>query len=390
MTLPTESDSAVTRLIIVFTLLASLAGITLGFRYYCKHRYAKQLGVDDLLLGISYLILTAAAICTAVASRHGFGQHIWTIPRVTEAITAARIVFIGGAFVFFGIALAKTSICLTLYNIARRKWQRWALVFVAASVLVTKLLSGIFIFVSCTPVQKRWNPMVEGSCWDINVLCRYWSFSGAWSAVTDFALVVLPWCIIWHLQVKKIEKIVLGFVLSLGLLTGIVAAIKTTYIKASDLENDFTYAAADLVIWESAELAVAIIAVSIPFGRLAVQDYFRRKRARFTGNTTSQANGTRSTQPATSESTMVRRDVNNADDEMPLARCQLKAKANDGVRSSTVSLEQFLREAPKMPGAWRESGIMLTREVSVGRHRDDGSEQELGCRAWSPPPPSNV
>lgn len=29
---------------------------------------------------------------------------------------------------------------------------------------------------------------------------------------------VLPWCIIWHLQVKKIEKIVLGFVLSLGLL----------------------------------------------------------------------------------------------------------------------------------------------------------------------------
>ncbi|EGO55274.1 hypothetical protein NEUTE1DRAFT_123728 [Neurospora tetrasperma FGSC 2508] len=135
MTLPTESDSAVTRLIIVFTLLASLAGITLGFRYYCKHRYAKQLGVDDLLLGVSYLILTAAAICTAVATRHGFGQHIWTIPRVTEAITAARIVFIGGAFVFFGIALAKTSICLTLYNIARRKWQRWALVFVAASVL---------------------------------------------------------------------------------------------------------------------------------------------------------------------------------------------------------------------------------------------------------------
>lgn len=87
---------------------------------------------------------------------------------------------------------------------------------------------------------------------------------------------------------------------------------------------------------------------------------------------------------------MVRRDVNNADDEMPLARRQLKAEANGGVRSSTVSLEQFLREAPKMPGAWRESGIMLTREVSVGRHRKDGSEQELGCRAWSPPPPSNV
>lgn len=55
MTLRTESDSAITRLIIVFALLASLAGLTLGFRYYCKHRYAKQLGIDDLLLGISYV-----------------------------------------------------------------------------------------------------------------------------------------------------------------------------------------------------------------------------------------------------------------------------------------------------------------------------------------------
>lgn len=132
------------------------------------------------------LILSVAAICAAVATRHGFGYHIWTIHPPTRAIAAARIVFIGGAFVFFGIALAKTSICLTLYNISTKKWQRWTLVFMAVSVLMTKLLSGIFIFVSCSPVEKRWNPMVKGKCWDINVLCRYWSFSGgefpAWSS----------------------------------------------------------------------------------------------------------------------------------------------------------------------------------------------------------------
>ncbi|KAK3948830.1 hypothetical protein QBC32DRAFT_350586 [Pseudoneurospora amorphoporcata] len=391
MALPTDTDSAVPRLIVTFSVLVSLAGITLGFRFYCKHRYAKQLGVDDLLLGLSYLILTSGAIFTAVAIRHGFGQHIWNIKLLKDAITSARIVFTGGAFVFSGIALAKTSICLTLYKIARKKWQRWTLVFIAASVLVTKLLSGIFIFISCTPVQKRWNPLIEGKCWDINVLCRYWSFSGAWSAVTDLALVVLPWSIIWHLQVKRLEKIVLGFVLSLGLLTGIVAAIKTTYIKSSDLENDFTYAAADLVVWESAELGVAIIAVSIPFGRLAVQDYFKRKRAQSVGNTNSQVSGTRCTQPDTSESTMVRRDGNDADDEVPFARQLAKPKAIDGARSRTVSLEQFLREAAEMPGAWRESGgIMLTREFSVGRHRRDVSEEEVGFRAWSPPPASNV
>ncbi|KAA8627922.1 hypothetical protein SMACR_06022 [Sordaria macrospora] len=396
MTYPTDTDSAVPRLIVTFSVLVSLAGITMGFRFYCKHRYAKQLGVDDLLLGFSYLILLSGAIFTATAISRGFGQHIWNIELLQDAITSARIVFSGGFFVFLGIAVAKASICLTLYNIARKKWQRWSLVFVAVSVLITKLLSGIFIFVSCTPVQKRWNPMIKGTCWDINVLCRYWSFSGAWSAVTDLALVVLPWSIIWHLQVKRTEKILLGIVLSLGLLTGIVAAIKTTYIKGSDLENDFTYAAADLVVWESAELGVAIIAISIPFGRLAVQHYFKKKRAHSAGNTASCVSGTRGTRLATSESTMVRMDGNETDDDVPLARRQTNPKANDAVRPGTVSmeqfsLEQFLREAPEMPGTWRESGgIMLTRELSVGRHRRNVSDEELGFRAWSPPPPSNV
>ena len=154
------------------------------------------------------------------------------------------------------------------------------------------------------------------------------------------------------------------------------------------------------MVWEAAELGVAIIAVSIPFARLAVKDYLKRKRAKSAGHTTSQASGTRGTsRPATSESAMARRDDCDAvvGDNLPLARRQTNPKANDGVRSSTAcseqfSLEQFLREAPEMPGAWRESrAIVLTREFSVGSHRRDISDEEEGFRAWSPPPPtSNV
>ena len=150
------------------------------------------------------------------------------------------------------------------------------------------------------------------------------------------------------------------------------------------------------MVWESAELGVAIIAISIPFGRLAVQHYFKKKRAHSAGNTASCVSGTRGTRLATSESTMVRMDGNETDDDVPLARRQTNPKANDAVRPGTVSmeqfsLEQFLREAPEMPGTWRESGgIMLTRELSVGRHRRNVSDEELGFRAWSPPPPSNV
>ncbi|KAK3386357.1 hypothetical protein B0T20DRAFT_387804, partial [Sordaria brevicollis] len=324
MTSDSSDDTAVNRLIIVFTVMATISGLTLGFRYYCKHRYAKQLGADDLLLGISYLILCAGAICSAVATRYGFGYHIWAIHPPTRAITAAKIIFCGGAFVFFGIALAKTSICLTLYNISTKRWQKWTLVFVAVTVLVSKLLAGIFVYVSCTPLERRWNPMVKGKCWDIVVLCRYWSFSG--------------------------------------------------------------YAALDLVVWECAELAVAITVVSVPFSRLAVQSFVRKKRAQSGSKSITQASRTQGTNLATSESKTVHRDGNGGEGQVPNT-----STAGSGESDSMVSMTQFLRTVPEIPGAWRESGgIIMTREFSVGRHRRDLSEEEVGGRAWSAPPSSNV
>ena len=162
--------------------------------------------------------------------------------------------------------------------------------FVAVTVLITKLLSGIFIFVSCRPVQKRWNPLVKGTCWDINVLCRYWSFSGgefgfpaeAFFLMAKLRTRVFPtnlWLpsvgggdgscsggtsLVHHLGPpgEEIREDWAWFCFELGAFvgvpevwsrifgccanemmvsrTGIVAAIKTTYIKGSDLENDFT------------------------------------------------------------------------------------------------------------------------------------------------------
>lgn len=54
---PLATDSTVSRLIVTFTVLCSLAGITMAFRFYCKYRYVKKLGIDDLLLGLSYVCL---------------------------------------------------------------------------------------------------------------------------------------------------------------------------------------------------------------------------------------------------------------------------------------------------------------------------------------------
>ena len=166
----------------------------------------------------------------------------------------------------------------------------------------------------------------------------------------------------------------------------------------------------DLVIWESAELAVSIIAVSIPFARLPIWNYYKKKRAksRLGSTTGGQLSGTRDTrthQQVISESSMVplrRRDGDEVDDVVPpLPRTlpnpnpRAVVDGGAGTRNSLVTFEQFLKTAPDMSGGSRRSGgIMITREVSIGRHQrevSDDSEESVGYQeAWAPQRVSNV
>lgn len=47
-----------------------------------------------------------------------------------------------------------------------------------------------------------------------------------YSALCDFSLALLPWKIVWNLQMKRLEKIGVGVAMSLGMVAGILGVIK--------------------------------------------------------------------------------------------------------------------------------------------------------------------
>ncbi|KKA29668.1 hypothetical protein TD95_001364 [Thielaviopsis punctulata] len=80
---------------------------------------------------------------------------------------------------------------------------------------------------------------------------------------------MLPWKIIWDLQMKTKEKIGVGVAMSMG-----VFAATTAFIKASKIPSlssgDFTYYGAELVIWSAAEVGTTVMAASIPILRVLI------------------------------------------------------------------------------------------------------------------------
>jgi len=98
----------------------------------------------------------------------------------------------------------------------------------------------------------------------------------AWNALMDFVLALTSWTIVWKLQMNIPEKLGFGVCMSLGILVGVVAIVKSFYIRQFD-SHDFSYNGVDITAWSAAESAAAIIAASIPVLRVFTRQRDPRK-----------------------------------------------------------------------------------------------------------------
>ncbi|KAL1642462.1 hypothetical protein SLS61_009676, partial [Didymella pomorum] len=91
-----------------------------------------------------------------------------------------------------------------------------------------------------------------------------------WSALMDVCLALLPWKIIWGLQMRTAEKIGVCVAMSLGVFAGVTSIIRSTYIQKLTAQ-DVSYESYNAIIWAVAECSMTIVATSIPVLRVLLK-----------------------------------------------------------------------------------------------------------------------
>lgn len=175
------------------------------------------------------------SILMSVMVHVGYGKHSWdvTLPDVqaVQPLALTRATFIVTAAVW-----SKTSFAITVYRLSSRK-VKWLLIFIVVSMNLAMGLGCIFSWVTCHPTRKAWDPVVEGTCWSIETLNKYSIFSSctllfpitnnamilltrflAYSGTMDFVLAVLPWTLLWNVQMRTKEKVGVLLAMSMGIL----------------------------------------------------------------------------------------------------------------------------------------------------------------------------
>jgi hypothetical protein len=90
--------------------------------------------------------------------------------------------------------------------------------FCIVTLFLIMIPSATLNWIQCTPVAKAWDPTVEGTCWPASHTINYGIFNAAWCTAADFALALLPWKLLWGLQLRMREKLGVGIAMSMGLL----------------------------------------------------------------------------------------------------------------------------------------------------------------------------
>ncbi|KAK3985221.1 hypothetical protein QBC44DRAFT_405361, partial [Cladorrhinum sp. PSN332] len=243
--------------------LVGISGLFLALRLYCKLRTKRWLWWDDYVLAFSWLMLVTSIVLNTISVSNGFGRHVQFVP--PENLSSMGLIGnVMGTFSILAAVWSKTSFAITLLRLMQGN-MKLLLLFIISTINIFMGLNALFMWIRCSPSSKIWNYRAAGTCWEPHVYPAYGMFAAGYSALTDIVLALLPWKIVWNLQMEQREKIGVALAMSLGVFAGATALVKTTVIP-SLASPDFSCE------YDTAESAVTIVAASIPVLRTLFRD----------------------------------------------------------------------------------------------------------------------
>lgn len=165
---------------------------------------------------------------------------------------------------------SKTSFGITLLRLPLGRVRLWLVCALIGLGTAFIGASAYTVWIQCLVADPPWNPYIGSACLPSSVMIRYSVFMGYFSALIDFAFVVLPWKMLWALQMKRSEKVGVTLAMGMGTLAGIAAVAKTTVFPKVYSPEPNT-AGLQVSAWGAFETAVSIMAASIPILRALVR-----------------------------------------------------------------------------------------------------------------------
>ncbi|CAI7629589.1 unnamed protein product [Penicillium bialowiezense] len=232
-----------------------------GLRLYTRKFILSAIGLDDYLVVVALVLHITYTVFVTVGTVYGLGRLFAEVGDPVIYFTAVKYELFSQVAGIMVIGVGKSAVGVFLLRIVRNKIQIWIIWGCLAITAIITLFASITVIVQCIPVEKSWNPTTPGHCWLDFSKVGY--TVGSWFVAADFAFAILPWFVVWDLNMKQKEKITVACGLSLGIFAGICGIIRTKALAGLNA-SEYIYDTVPMLIWSATESCVTIMCSSIP------------------------------------------------------------------------------------------------------------------------------
>lgn len=214
----------------------------------------------------SHSVLSPRQILTRrTETRYGLGLPIADRPSASLDVYT-KVNFAGRPIYQIGISFFKIALLISYLRLLKgtdQKTYRYVVFATIALVFLGHLGCALSLVFACNPVQRSWNPHVNGTC-----LAPGPSFT-AYAVVTivsDIVVAILPLPVLFRLNIRMAKKLGLIGIFLLGLFTTICSILRYTQInRISTGDGNSTM----LILWGTIEFNVGVSNFSCNNGKCA-------------------------------------------------------------------------------------------------------------------------
>ncbi|KAJ5975539.1 hypothetical protein N7481_009246 [Penicillium waksmanii] len=240
---------------------ALLFALFVTLRLYTRKQILNAVGADDYICILALVVHLLYTIFVTMATHYGLGRLFVDIGDPTIYFTAVKYELFSQVAGIMVIGIGKAAVGVFLLRIVRNKIQIWFIYGCLGITAIITSFASIVVIVQCSPVEKSWNPMTPGHCW-INFSNVGYTV-GSWFVAADLAFAILPWFVVWDLNMKRKEKITVACGLSLGIFAGVCGIVRTVALNGLDA-SEYIYDTVPMLIWSATESLFTIMCSSIP------------------------------------------------------------------------------------------------------------------------------
>ncbi|KAK1961162.1 ATP synthase F0 [Colletotrichum sublineola] len=273
-----EAISQWPTIVAIACVLSFLSVTVVGSRLWIRHT-ARGLASDDWMSALSMVFALIYSGLTIAQTRYGLGLPVKLRPKA-NLIKYTRINFAGRPFYQLGISFFKIALLISYLRLLKgtdQKGYRRVVWFTIAMVFIAHLACTFSLIFACTPVDKSWNPLKEGTCLPAGP-----SFT-AYAVVTivsDVVVAILPIPVLLKLNIRIEKKAGLIAIFLLGLFTTICSILRYLEIDRIQFGDGNSTM---LVLWGTIEFNVGNIVSSLPFLAPVCMKKAKNYRSKYSG-----------------------------------------------------------------------------------------------------------